>query len=214
MIDRSYVNSIGWRGIRVRKKNVERLIATALELLERNGCPIRLMDIAAAHGRYVLEAIEGMKIRPESILLRDYSDLNVEAGRRMIPEKRMDGFVRFEHGDAFDRASIGGVRPRPTVGVVSGLYELFPDNGMVRESLAGMADAIEPRGYLIYTGQPWHPQLEMIARVLPSHRDHQPWVMRRRSQGELDQLVERAGFGSWSRPSMSGGSSRFLWRKE
>ncbi len=34
----------------------------------------------------------------------------------------------------------------------------------------------------------------MIARALTSHRDGQPWVMRRRSQGEMDQLVERAGF--------------------
>lgn len=46
----------------------------------------------------------------------------------------------------------------------------------------------------MYTGQPWHPQLEMIARVLPSHRDFKPWVMRRRTQGEMDQLVEAAGF--------------------
>jgi len=78
--------------------------------------------------------------------------------------------------------------------VVSGLYELFPENGPVRESLAGMAAAIEPGGYLIYTGQPWHPQLEMIARTLPSHRGHQPWVMRRRTQAEMDQLVAAAGF--------------------
>ena len=65
---------------------------------------------------------------------------------------------------------------------------------MIRESLAGMADAIDAGGYLVYTGQPWHPQLEMIARVLPSHRDHKPWVMRRRTQGEMDQFVEAAGF--------------------
>jgi hypothetical protein len=48
--------------------------------------------------------------------------------------------------------------------------------------------------YLIYTGQPWHPQLEMIARTLTSHRGHQPWVMRRRTQAELDALVANAGF--------------------
>ena len=34
----------------------------------------------------------------------------------------------------------------------------------------------------------------MIARALTSHRDGQPWVMRRRSQAEMDQLVEAAGF--------------------
>jgi len=33
------------------------------------------------------------------------------------------------------------------------------------EFVAWLADAIEP-GYLIYTNQPWHPQLEFIAHVL------------------------------------------------
>ena len=34
----------------------------------------------------------------------------------------------------------------------------------------------------------------MIARTLPSHRGHQPWIMRRRTQAEMDQLVEASGF--------------------
>ena len=37
------------------------------------------------------------------------------------------------------------------------------------------------------------PQLEMIARTLRNHRQ-QPWIMRRRPQAEIDQLVESAGF--------------------
>lgn len=65
---------------------------------------------------------------------------------------------------------------------------------MVSDSLAGLAAAVEAGGYLVYTGQPWHPQLEFIARALTSHREGQAWVMRRRSQVEMDQLVERAGF--------------------
>jgi hypothetical protein len=34
----------------------------------------------------------------------------------------------------------------------------------------------------------------MIARALTSHRGGQAWVMRRRTQNEMDQLVEAAGF--------------------
>jgi hypothetical protein len=142
----------------------------------------------------VLEAIEKQSLRPDSVLLRDYSPINVEGGQKMIREKKMEGIAQFVNGDAFNRESLASVIPRPTLGVVSGLYELFSDNAMIRRSLAGMADAIDMGGYLVYTGQPWHPQLEMIARVLPSHRDFKPWVMRRRTQGEMDQLVENAGF--------------------
>ncbi|HUY87285.1 MAG TPA: class I SAM-dependent methyltransferase family protein [Pirellulales bacterium] len=83
--------------------------------------------------------------------------------------------------------------PKPTIAVVSGLYELFPMNDPIRRSLAGLADAIEPGGLLIYTNQPWHPQVEFIARVL-TNREGRPWIMRRRTQAEMDELVREAGF--------------------
>jgi alpha-beta hydrolase superfamily lysophospholipase len=193
-IDWSYLNAIGWRGIRVRKQNIARLLTQAIAALKAAGRPVRIADIAAGHGRYVLEAVKAQADGPDSILLRDFSEMNVREGERLIRQKGMEATAHFEQGDAFDRASVAAIAPRPTLGVVSGLYELFPGNAPVRESLAGLAEAIEPGGYLIYTGQPWHPQLEMIARTLPSHRDHQPWIMRRRTQAEMDQLVEAAGF--------------------
>src|SRR5262249_45608822 len=62
-----------------------------------------------------------------------------------------------------------------------------------RESLLGIAGALDEFGYLIYTNQPWHPQLEMIARVL-RNREGRPWVMRCRAQAEMDALVRDAGF--------------------
>lgn len=194
LIDRHYLDAIGWRGIRQRKLNVEALLVKALALLAADQRPLRVVDIAAGHGRYVLEALTKAGQRPESILLRDYSDINVRDGAALIRAKGLEDIARFEKGDAFDRAALAAIEPKPTVGIVSGLYELFPDNQRVMESLAGLADAIEPGDYLIYTGQPWHPQLEMIARALTSHRDGEAWVMRRRTQAEMDQLVEYAGF--------------------
>jgi alpha-beta hydrolase superfamily lysophospholipase len=194
LIDWFFLNAIGWRGIRVRKQHLECLLARAIAALRAAGRPLRIADIAAGHGRYVLDALEHRIQEGDRVLLRDFSEVNVRDGGNLIRRKGMGAVAHFERGDAFDRASVAAIDPRPTLGVVSGLYELFPANAPVRESLAGLADAIEPGGYLIYTGQPWHPQLEMIARTLPSHRDHLPWIMRRRTQAEMDQLVERAGF--------------------
>lgn len=193
-IDKTYLNSIGWRGIRQRKIHVEELLREAMERLAAQHRDVRLMDIAAGHGRYVLDAALSSPVKPASILLRDYSDINVRDGSALIAEKGLAGVAQFVQADAFDRTSLAGVVPRPTVAVVSGLYELFPDNAMVRRSLAGVGDAVEEGGYLVYTGQPWHPQLEMIARALTSHRQGEAWVMRRRTQAEMDQLVEEAGF--------------------
>jgi alpha-beta hydrolase superfamily lysophospholipase len=193
LIDRQYLDAIGWKGIRQRKLHIEELLRATLARLRDAGVPARILDIAAGHGRYVLEALDGAT-KPESILLRDFSPLNVDQGSALIATKGLADIARFERGDAFDRAAVAAASPSPTLGIVSGLYELFPDNDMVATSLAGMADAIAPGGYLIYTGQPWHPQLELIARALTSHRDGQAWVMRRRTQAEMDQLVRDAGF--------------------
>ena len=194
MIDTNYLNSIGWRGIRQRKLNVEELLRLAMAKLRDDHREVRIVDIAAGHGRYILEALQGVSPLPESILLRDYSDINVRDGGALIREKGLGDIAQFVKGDAFDRADLAALDPKPSLAVVSGLYELFADNAMVGGSLAGLAEAVEPGGYLVYTGQPWHPQLELIARALTSHRQGQAWVMRRRSQAEMDQLVEAAGF--------------------
>jgi alpha-beta hydrolase superfamily lysophospholipase len=194
LIDKNYLNSIGWRGIRQRKIHVEELLRLAMARLREAGAPVRIVDIAAGHGRYILEALQDMEQLPEAILLRDYSDINVRDGQKLIEEKGLGEIARFVKGDAFDRADLAALDPKPSLAVVSGLYELFGDNQMVGGSLAGLAEAVQPGGYLVYTGQPWHPQLELIARALTSHRDGQAWVMRRRTQAEMDQLVEAAGF--------------------
>jgi hypothetical protein len=106
--------------------------------------------------------------------------------------------VTFAPGDAFDEESVAAAEPAPNLGIVSGLYELFPDNQPVLASLRGFRRALSKgaaggQAYLLYTGQPWHPQLEMIARVL-NNRDGKPWVMRRRTQEEMDDLVRSVGF--------------------
>lgn len=194
MIDRNYLDAIGWRGIRQRKINVEELLREAIARLREQQRPVHIVDIAAGHGRYILEALQNLAQLPDSILLRDYSELNVQQGSALIQSKGLGEIARFVQGDAFDRESLASLDPRPSLAVVSGLYELFADNTLVGNSLAGLADAVEDGGYLVYTGQPWHPQLEMIARALTSHREGQAWVMRRRSQAEMDQLVEAAGF--------------------
>ncbi|PTD98190.1 bifunctional alpha/beta hydrolase/class I SAM-dependent methyltransferase [Pseudothauera lacus] len=194
MVDRQYLDAVGWRGIRQRKLHVEELLRHALERLQGEGRALHLVDVAAGHGRYVLDGVARSGHQPDSIVLRDFSDINVRDGAALISSRGLDGIARFEKGDAFDAGQLAALSPRPTLGIVSGLYELFADNDMVARSLAGLAAAVEEGGYLIYTGQPWHPQLEMIARALTSHRGGEAWVMRRRTQAEMDQLVEEAGF--------------------
>lgn len=193
-MDAVYLQSIGWRGIRQRKVNMEELLTLTIKKLQAHGKEVNLVDIAAGHGRYILDAVKQLDVLPHAILLRDYSDINVRDGKALIQEKGLANIAGFEKGDAFNREELANLELKPTLAVVSGLYELFGDNQMVSNSLAGLAESMEEGSYLIYTGQPWHPQLEFIARALTSHREGQAWVMRRRTQLEMDQLVEAAGF--------------------
>lgn len=193
LFDKIYLDSPGWKGIRTRKSNIEYAIKFVSEKISSNGSKVKLVDIAAGHGRYIVDALKGID-NLENALLRDYSDINVTQGNELINSCNMKDKVKFVKGDAFDKESFKGIAKQFNIGVVSGLYELFNDNQAILTSLSGMYEAIEDNGYLIYTNQPWHPQLEFIAFVLTSFRENQPWIMRCRTQAEMDALVEKSGF--------------------
>lgn len=194
LIDEAYLQSAGWKSIRVRRRNLQVLIIRAAGQLRAAGMPVRIADIAAGPGRYVMEAAQRIQPRPEHIRFRDCNPRDVRDGTALISNFGLEDIAVFEQADAFDRPSLESMSPRPTLVIICGLYELYPDNEPVVQSLAGVAEVIEPGGVLIYSGMPWHPELEYIGRVLPSHRPGHRCATRRRTQFELDHLVEAAGF--------------------
>lgn len=191
MMDRKYLNSVGWQGIRERRANIDASLRWAIEAVDTADLNIRIVDIAAGPGRYVLEVIKDLPADKISVLLRDREPGNLEVGADLARTMKLEN-VTFEPADAFDREGLLSITPAPSIVIVSGLYELFPDNRPVLESLEGIAGVLQDGGYLIYTSQPWHPQIEMIARTL-INRDGDPWIMRRRTQAEMDELVRSVG---------------------
>lgn len=194
VIDRGYLDAIGWRGIRQRRECLNQALRFALAQSRAAGLPMELMDIAGGAGRYLLDVLDDPEVgNGLHVLCRDWSQSALETGRASARERLLKSRIDHVRGDAFHAESLAGVEPKPSVAVVSGLYELFPENDRLQRSLSGLFSAVRPGGWLIYTGQPWHPQVEMIARTL-TNRDGRYWIMRRRPQGEMDALVEAAGF--------------------
>ncbi len=191
LIDRSYLDAVGWKGIRIRRQHLAAMLKSAVEQHLESGKEVRILELATGCGRYVLDVLSGMKDRNVSALLRDWDAGNLEQGRVTANALGIDK-VAFEQGDAFDKAFIVSASPRPNIVIVSGLYELFPDNSMLLASLEGIAEVLQDGGTFLYTCQPWHPQVEMIARTL-TNRDGDPWIMRRRTQAEMDELVRSVG---------------------
>lgn len=192
LIDRNYLNGSGWRGIRVRRGLLERVVQHAIEQTHAKKRSVHLVDIAAGAGRYLLETLKRCESLRLTAELRDVEPQNLEEGKAIARSLGLDN-VTFVRGDAFEPATPDGLAPKPDIAVVSGLYELFPDNTKILSSLESLARAVPEGGSLIYTNQPWHPQLELIARGL-SDWDGKPWVMRRRTQAEMDDLVRAVGF--------------------
>ena len=192
ILDKNYLNSAGWCGIRQRKVHMERLLREAIAQTQKDySQPVSIVDFAGGPGRYVLDVVKEMPQDSYKVLIRDWSEEGLDQGRRIAKELGLSG-IEYRRGDAFSKESLAEIG-QVDIAIVSGLYELFSSNEMICRSLQGIAACVKPGGYLIYTGQPWHPQLEMIAEVL-INRDGKPWVMRRRTQAEMDELVRAQGF--------------------
>lgn len=191
MIDRGYLNAIGWRGIRERGVNLQNCLSDEIRKQAQTGETIHILDIATGCGRYVLDAIKANPDIKITAHLQDNTPRNVEAGTKLAAELGIEG-VEYRVGDAFDREALLEQSPKPDIVIVSGLYELFPNNSLIKDSLAGVEGALKEGGSLIYTSQPWHPQIETIARTC-DNRDGEPWIMRRRTQAEMDELVHQIG---------------------
>lgn len=190
-IDRGYLDAIGWRGIRQRKQQLQQALS-GLIAQGREGRALRILDIAAGGGRYVLETVKRFQDREIDICLRDVDQANLDQAQQLARQLQMKNRIVYQCRDAFSSDSYPSDETKYDIVIVSGLYELFSDNASVLRSLRGIQRQLNTGGHLIYTGQPWHPQLLLIAKTLNNHQG-QAWQMRPRPQAEIDALVATIG---------------------
>ncbi|AUI88771.1 methyltransferase [Vibrio azureus] len=190
LIDKVYLNNIGWKGIRQRKAHSITEIKNKIISLKATGREVKILDIAGGPARYLIEIAD--EFRDIKIQVRDYQIQNIEQGRQLAEQRGLTNII-YEQSDAFNIENYNIEKFQPNIVVISGIFELFPNNQLITNAIQGVASIIEDLGYLIYTGQPWHPNLRQIAHVLGNHQKNK-WVMRCRSQYELDKLFSQYGF--------------------
>ena len=186
-IDRFYLNQIGWRGVRERKKNLLSLIEEKITSLgEKN---VKILDVAGGTGNYLFDIKE--KYPNVQILINEFKKSNIEVGEEVIKKNNWEN-ISFIDYDCFDKETYKKINYTPNIVIISGVFELFENNKMLENTISGIAEILDKNGAVIYTGQPWHPQLKQIALVLNSHKGNgKSWLMRRRSEKELDSLFEK-----------------------
>jgi SAM-dependent methyltransferase len=190
-IDWIYLNSQGWRGIRERAKLMKATLHTVLSAYEQQGIPCNLLDVACGGGRYDLEVLQAFSPGTVQATLRDYKAENVAKARQLADQMQID--VTVEQADAFCDRTLNQTRPQPNVIVVSGLHEILPHDPLIANHFQQLYRTLAPGGTLVFTIQPHHPQLELIARTLPAHTG-KPWAMRLRPWQLTQQWAEAAGF--------------------
>ena len=185
-IDRFYLNQIGWAGVRERKKNLLTLIEEKINNLGEEN--VKILDVAGGTGNYLFDIKE--KYPNVQILINEFKKSNIEVGEEVIKKNNSEN-ISFVNYDCFNKETYKKINYTPNIVIISGVFELFEDNNMLENTISGVAEILDKNGTVIYTGQPWHPQLKQIALVLNSHKGHgKSWLMRRRSEKELDSLFE------------------------
>ncbi|MFU1859173.1 bifunctional alpha/beta hydrolase/class I SAM-dependent methyltransferase [Sphingobacterium sp. NGMCC 1.201703] len=185
IIDKGYLEAIGWKGIRIRKQHLLRLLEENIAQVKSTGRPVKILDIAGGTGNYLFDIKE--KYPEVEIVINEFLLPNIAVGEKIIKKKGLLG-IRFTNYDCFDPETYNKLNFVPNIVVISGIFELFGNNEMASRAVRGATSICEENSHLVYTGQPWHPQLKMIAYVLNSHQK-KDWVMRRRSQKELDRIM-------------------------
>ncbi|ELS33777.1 MULTISPECIES: class I SAM-dependent methyltransferase family protein [Pseudanabaena] len=191
LIDWFYLNSQGWRGIRCRSLLMKATLREVLQSYLPKNIPCHLLDVACGGGRYDLEVLQEFSSAAIAATLRDYKIENVAKARQLADQFGVK--VQIEQADAFSDADLERVQPKPNVVIVSGLHEILPNDGLIEHHFQQLYRTLDTNGTLVFTIQPQHPQLEMIARTLPAHTGL-PWVMRVRSWELIHHWARAAGF--------------------
>jgi SAM-dependent methyltransferase len=190
LMDRIYLNAIGWRGIRLRKELVIQCLKGVVAELLRRKTRIRFLDLACGGGEYDIEVLKDFTPHQVESELRDYKPENIAQAMQNAEACGLKN-IRFKQADAFDAENY---RERWDIIVASGFWEIIEDDRLVKECLLNAARCLDSGGRLIFTIQPGHPQLELIARTLTSHTG-KPWVMRLRSLPLLQSWMNEAELG-------------------
>jgi hypothetical protein len=88
LVDHVYLNSPGWRGIRQRRQHLHQLLRTAIARIQTSGEPVRIMDIAAGCGRYVLN---DHALPRDAVIRRARDNTPANPSARRLTENQLHG---------------------------------------------------------------------------------------------------------------------------
>jgi hypothetical protein len=156
----------------------------------RAAAPV-VADLAAGPAPYLLHALLA---RPGArAILGDLDGSTLAAARRAAEELGVGGRVSYAPADAFDRAALAALAPRPDVVVELGLYGIYHDDDRIEQHFLDLAELVAPR-QIVFNVQTRNPEIEHIARVWRNAAGER-CVWRLRPAEQILGYARAAGYG-------------------
>lgn len=119
-------------------------------------------DLAAGPAPYLLSALAA---RPRTrAVIGDVDEAALAAARGAAHSLEVEERVSYVRADAFDRAALSALDPRPDVVLELGLYGIYHDDARIERHFLDLAELVAP-GQIVFNVQTRNPEIEHIARV-------------------------------------------------
>jgi hypothetical protein len=124
-------------------------------------------DLAAGPSPYVLRAL--WKRRRARALLCDIDTDALRQASAAAVAAGMADRVQTRRADAFDRAALEQLDPKPDIVLELGLYGIYHDDALIERHFLDVAELLDPE-QVVFNVQVANPEIEYIARVWRDHR--------------------------------------------
>jgi predicted RNA methylase len=147
-------------------------------------------DLAAGPAPYLLNALTA---RPGArAVVGDADGAALAAARDAADGLGLDGRVSFITADAFDRAALAALAPRPDIVLELGLYGIYHDDARIERHFLDLAELVAPQ-QIVFNVQTRNPEIEHIARVW-RNAEGERCVWRLRSLEQILGYAAAAGY--------------------
>jgi hypothetical protein len=158
MIDKVYLEHVGWRVIRERKDNLCAHLGQAIDLTLKSKNGVRISDVAAGPALYITDVLEKYKEKNVSAEIRDIDARWLEEAKKRADAGGLN--LTYKVANALEKSDFV-FDIVPDIFVASGFYDWFNDAEMIKKSMRLIYESLPVNGYFVFTNQTGHVALDM-----------------------------------------------------
>jgi len=192
LVDRAFLNNVGWQAIRERKENLKKYIKNVIEENSKRQIKTVILDIASGPAKYLIEVLLERGEEDVYVICQDIDVRWLDNGREQAQKAGLKN-IRFEKGDAFNLDLLLQVSPKPNVVVSSGFYDWITDDELIRKSFRYCYEMLPSNGIVIFTNQSGHKQMELVSRAFIDF-NKEPLRMKTRPPEVINKWAQETGF--------------------